>query len=76
MKWKNKRAVTVLSTIHNPIEPQLIRKREKTCSLTELNCPKAIAEYRRFMGGVDRADMLKSYYGIHRKSRKWWHRLF
>ncbi|KAJ8948967.1 hypothetical protein NQ318_022991 [Aromia moschata] len=28
------------------------------------------------MGCVDTADMLKSYYAIERKSRKWWHRLF
>ncbi|RZC33484.1 DDE Tnp 1 7 domain containing protein [Asbolus verrucosus] len=28
------------------------------------------------MGCVDRADVLKSYYAIDRKSKKWWHRLF
>ena len=28
------------------------------------------------MGGVDKADMLCVLYGIGRKSRKWWHRIF
>ena len=28
------------------------------------------------MGGVDKADMLCSLYGMDRKSRKWWQRLF
>ncbi|KAJ8950040.1 hypothetical protein NQ314_008046 [Rhamnusium bicolor] len=28
------------------------------------------------MGGVDKADMLKSRYEVDRKSKKWWHRIF
>ena len=28
------------------------------------------------MGCVDKADMLKSYYEINRKSKKWWQRIF
>ncbi len=28
------------------------------------------------MGGIDKADMLCSIYGINRKSKKWWYRLF
>ena len=27
------------------------------------------------MGYVDKADMLKSLYGLDRKSKKWWHRI-
>ena len=29
-----------------------------------------------FMGGVDKADMLCGLYGVSRKSKKWWHRMF
>lgn len=32
--------------------------------------------YNSYMGCVDKADMLKSYYEINRKSKKWWHRIF
>ena len=28
------------------------------------------------MGGVDKADMMRTLYGYKRKSVKWWHRLF
>ncbi|KAJ8942377.1 hypothetical protein NQ314_010080 [Rhamnusium bicolor] len=37
---------------------------------------KAVNDYRRCMGGIDRAHMIKSYHAIDRKSRKWWHRSF
>jgi len=35
-----------------------------------------VADYNKDMGGVDKADMLRSIYDLDRKSRKWWHRLF
>jgi len=35
-----------------------------------------VADYNKEMGGVDKADMLRSIYDLDRKSRKWWHRLF
>lgn len=28
------------------------------------------------MGGVDHADRLRAAYGVNRKSKKWWHRIF
>ena len=33
-------------------------------------------DYNKHMGYVDKADMLKSFYEIDRKCRKWWHRIF
>ncbi|KAJ8946938.1 hypothetical protein NQ314_008737 [Rhamnusium bicolor] len=71
VKWKDKRAVTVLSTIHAPIESLPVGKRENDGTTTKINCAKAVNDYTCCMGGVDRADMLKLYYAIHRKSRKW-----
>ncbi|KAJ8971292.1 hypothetical protein NQ314_000769 [Rhamnusium bicolor] len=76
VKWMDKRVVTVLSTIHVPTESLPVGKREKDGTITQINCPKAVNDFRRCMGGVNRADMLKSYYAIDRKSRKWWHQLF
>ncbi|KAJ8967367.1 hypothetical protein NQ314_002937 [Rhamnusium bicolor] len=52
------------------------RKAPCCATIMQINCAKAVNDYRRCMGGEDRADMLKSYYAIDRKSRKWWHRLF
>ena len=36
----------------------------------------AVKECNEQMGGVDKADMLCAVYGIGRKSKKWWHRIF
>uniref|UniRef100_A0A1B6DE87 PiggyBac transposable element-derived protein domain-containing protein n=1 Tax=Clastoptera arizonana TaxID=38151 RepID=A0A1B6DE87_9HEMI len=40
------------------------------------SCPKVVKDYNSFMGGVDKADHLRSLYPVDSKSRKWWHRLF
>ena len=33
-------------------------------------------DYNTYMGGVDKADMLISSYGLYRKSKKWWQKIF
>ena len=38
--------------------------------------PHAIAEYNKFMGGVDLCDMLLKLYRIDFKSKKWYMRIF
>lgn len=35
-----------------------------------------IDQYNKYMGGVDRADQLITYYGFHHFSKKWWKRVF
>jgi hypothetical protein len=35
-----------------------------------------VADYSKFMGGVDTANQLRSYYERDRRSKKWWDRLF
>ncbi len=39
-------------------------------------CPKAIADYGKYTVGIETANQLRSYYGRHRRSKKWWHTLF
>ena len=39
-------------------------------------CSTAVADYNKNMGGVDKADMLRTLYAVNRKSVKWWHRIF
>jgi hypothetical protein len=41
-----------------------------------INRPLAIDDYNKFMNSVDKFDQLKVTYGIDRKSRKFWHRIF
>ena len=38
--------------------------------------PEAIIEYNKYMGGVDHADQLLSYYGFPHRTVKWWRRAF
>ncbi len=39
--------------------------------IRNVTCPKAIADYGKFMGGVDRANQYASYYERDRRSKKW-----
>ena len=41
----------------------------------ELQCPALVKAYNESMGGVDRCDMMLSFYRITMKSRKWYKRL-
>ena len=42
----------------------------------EIARPESVAEYSRFMSGVDLADQMFQYYSFGRKSRKWTKKLF
>ena len=73
-KDKGKSNVTTLSTGHPPFVGDV---RQRTgAAVNVVNCPKQIIEYNKYMGGVDLADQLQSYYSMGRQSRKWWTYLF
>lgn len=77
LKWKDKREVTVCTTIH---DDSLVTKRRRTSSVPggfeEISKPVAVEEYNHFMGGVDKMDQLLSYYGFSRRTFKWWRKAF
>ena len=73
--WKDNKVVNVLSNFHGTDACTVLRT-QKDGTRAEVACPVAVRDYNANMGGVDKADMLCSLYGINRKSRKWWHRLF
>ena len=35
-----------------------------------------VQKYNKYMGGVDRMDQLRSYYGVGRTGRRWWKYMF
>lgn len=41
-----------------------------------MQCTLVVVDYNKFMGGVDIADRLRTVYGIDRRCKMWWHRLF
>ena len=77
VKWMDKRPVTVLSTIHDTSMSSISRRsRQAPGGIENIQKPTIIAEYNLFMGGVDKADQLVTYYGFSHYSKKWWKRAF
>lgn len=74
-KWMDNKAVNLISNFHGS-EREEIRRKQKDGSKKTFSCPKAINDYNKNMGGVDKADFYCAIYGLNRKNVKWWHRLF
>ena len=71
---KGKLNVTPLSTGHPPFIGNVSRRTGAVVNVG--SCPEPIIEYNKYMGGVDLADQLRSYYSMCRQSCKWWTYLF
>lgn len=77
LKWMDKRAITMLSTIHgNSVITKRRRSRAAIDGQEEISKPKTIEENSQLMGGVDTGDQLQYYYGFFHCTLKWWRRLF
>lgn len=76
VKWKDKRAVHLLSNFHNPKHITTVKRKQKDGSKEEVPCPTLLTDYNKNMNFVDRFDQLKSTYELDRKSKKWWMRFF
>ncbi|KAG1682704.1 PiggyBac transposable element-derived protein 3 [Nymphon striatum] len=74
-KWKDNRPVHLISNYHGQ-EAGSVKRTLKNGTKKDFPCPQVVVDYNSHMGGVDKADMLRSIYGLNRKSKKWWHRLF
>lgn len=77
IKWQDKRCVSLLTTIHDASMTRITRRsRRATGGVQDIYKPTAIDKYNHFMGGVDRADQLVTYYGFCHFTKKWWKRIF
>ncbi|KAL7644533.1 UNVERIFIED_CONTAM: hypothetical protein RMT77_004069 [Armadillidium vulgare] len=74
-KWKDSKSVYLVSNYHG-IEKTTVARTIRDGTKIVVPCPQVVQDYNKFMGGIDKHDMLRGLYGIDRKSRKWWHRLF
>lgn len=74
-KWLDKKPVFFASNFHGSENTTVPRKDNKGV-VHDINCPTIVRDYNKYMGGVDHADQLRSAYGLDRKSKKWWHRIF
>ncbi|GFW64096.1 piggyBac transposable element-derived protein 4 [Trichonephila clavipes] len=67
MKWMDKKAMCLISTIHNPEMVQVQSHKN------EIRKPKAVMEYNTTMGGVDRLDQhLTNYPLIKKRGKKYY----
>jgi len=65
LRWKDKKDVCIMSTIHNASCSVA-----KTKAGKEVNKPNAVLDYNHTMGGVDKADQEMTFYPITRKQQK------
>lgn len=70
VKWMDNKLVFLLSNFHDPTETSKVSRRLRDGTNEEVACPVMVKDYNTHMGYVDKADMLKSYYEIDRKSKK------
>ncbi|XP_067140272.1 piggyBac transposable element-derived protein 4-like isoform X1 [Centruroides vittatus] len=72
LKWQDKRAVTLLSTFHNPVKVT-----KKMPNGSAQSKPQVVFDYNNTMGGVDRLDQHLHDYPVMRKAgKKWYKKIF
>ena len=74
VKWHDKRDVFVIAT--DDAGDDFVRETRRNRQMIDLSVPVCIHSYNQHMGGVDRLDQLRSYYGVGRAGRRWWKYLF
>lgn len=72
LKWRDKREVTMISTLHDTSMLPVQRRGEEE----PVDKPVCVIDYNKYMGGVDHSDQLMSYYPFKRKALKWYKKLF
>ena len=75
-KWMDAKHVFLGSNDYQNTEIIRISRRLKNKQLIEIDCPKAIKDYNKFIRGIDRFNQRISCYLFDRKSRRNWLRLF
>ena len=79
IQWKDKRAVTMLSTYHKGSDHIDIERNTKEGGqhvVVHLKQPRAIHDYNHGMGGVDTFDSMCASYKVSRRSKKYWKAMF
>ena len=75
LQWKDKRLITILSTVHDSsMVTKTRRTRLSSTGRENVEKPLMVDRYNTFMGGVDKSDQLLSYYGFNHRTVKWYKR--
>ncbi len=78
--WKDSRVLSILSTAHSGFRNKETDQVKRNFSADGksvrrsqvVSAPRQAIDYQINMGGVDRADQLRSYFTTARKSQMWW----
>jgi len=73
-KWRDKRDVSMLTTVRTPIIVNTSKKHHATGEF--VHKPECVESYTKNMGAVDKTDMQISLTECTRKTRKWYQKLF
>ena len=73
MKWYDKREVYMLSTFHTE---EFVNTKIHYRTKEMITKPKCVVDYNRFMGTVDKTDMVISTIHSQRKNLKWYKKYF
>jgi hypothetical protein len=71
-RWKDKKGVNLISSVHNPSDISSVDRMEKDGNQHKVPCPQVLKDYNRHMNFVDNFDRLKGDYQMNRKIKKWW----
>lgn len=72
VRWHDNGPVNMISTVVGLGNiTKVNRWSEAAKKHVDIDCPQVIAEYNRFMGGVDKLDFLISLYPLQAKTKKW-----
>ena len=74
--WRDKRDVTVISSMTSPEATTTVERRQPDGSVSDITCPEAITTYNKYMNGVDRGDQLRNYYRVRLKCMKYYKYIF
>ena len=78
-QWKDKRVVSMLSTVHKGHEHVTVARKSKAdgqFQVVQINQPKCIGDYNSSMGGVDLFDQHIAAYRALRRCQKYWKSIF
>ena len=74
--WQDNRPVSVIATNADPTENHSVSRKNRDGTSNVYPCPAAIANYSKYMGGVDHSDQLRGYYHVRLKCRKHYKYIF
>ncbi|XP_023253243.1 piggyBac transposable element-derived protein 4-like [Seriola lalandi dorsalis] len=80
VKWMDSKQVSMCSTIHTVYSGEIAKRHVKgedgQWRIQNIPMPTPVAEYNKYMGGVDLSDQLIQYYSVHHKTVSWYRLLF